>query len=1185
MSRRLWNDGWEFQLVPVGTDAAEMLVTGAGWERIEMPHDWQIFDAENLYGDGDGWYRKSFQYEKSAKREDVVCGETVALCFEGVYMNSEYYLNGQKVFEWKYGYSTHEVDLTDYVKDGENVLHVRVRYESPNSRWYSGAGIYRNVYVLERPVSHLVSNGIYVHTEAMGANYRVDIQTEVTEGEELVVEHLLYAPDGELVSRSCGRALTGKEMLDKQSLSVAHPFLWDIESPYLYTLKTVLHGLNGTLDVQSQKIGFRKIVFDTEQGLFLNDRHIKLFGACEHHDLGCFGAAFRMDALRRQFEELKKMGINALRTSHNMPAKEFMELADEMGFLVDAEAFDMWERNKTKYDYACYFKEWYKKDVASWVRRDRNHACLLFWSIGNEIYDTHADEHGREITEYLRDEVRVHDPLCNAPVTIGSNYMPWENAQKCADVVKYAGYNYAEKYYEEHHKEHPDWYIYGSETASTTQSRGIYRFPYAEPVLCDDDEQCSSLGNSTTSWGAKSTEYCITMDRDAKFSLGQFIWTGFDYIGEPTPYSTKNSYLGQIDTAGFWKDAAYLYQAEWTDWRKAPMVHIYPYWDFSVGQLTDVRVCSNACAVELFLNGVSQGRYEIDHANGQQLTGNWQIPYVPGVLTAVAYDPEGNEVARESEYSFGDPTKVCLTANRSEITANGTDLIFVEIEVEDCDGHPVRNARNRVKVEVTGAGRLVGMDNGDSTDYDQYKATSRRLFSGKALAVIASNGEPGEISVKATSVGLTEAVLTLTAKPRKAGETAVSGTSDYLEDNVVAETRFLAKMEKEKGAAAVAAWKAKMATEVPVRRIDISCNGERMLTNEQKEVELTAKILPENATYRDVLWRLTSNGGVDANFAELVDLATGKKSMSRPNGVKLGERVKLIANGDGAFKVRCNSTNGEEKIRVISELEFSISGLGQTAFDPYGFVAGALYSGCIGTVTNGNEHGVATMRDGKTTVYFEHVDFGEFGSDEVTLPIFELDNRPTPVEIWEGIPGEEDSVLVDTVVYNKPSIWNTYQEETFVLPRRFCGLTTISFVFEHKVHLKGFSFTKKTKALEQLYAAEYSSIYGDSYQKQEKAVVGIGNNVTIGFDGMDFGAVGVNRIVICGKTALPVNTVHVRFRGEYGDVNKIAEFVQCNEYTEQVFDIGSITGKNTVNFVFMPGCEFDFLWFRFLLAE
>jgi len=1197
--KRLWNDNWMFGEKPLETPVNAVWEETNAWQEIDLPHDWLIYDAEDLYRDGEGWYRKGFSYDigKGAS------GERVSLRFDGVYMNCTVYVNEKRVYDWKYGYSAFEVDITDALCEGENTVYVQVRHQSPNSRWYSGAGIYRNVWLVTRPQVHLASDGVYVHTREHNGDYVVTVTTEAECGAgtnlgALAVEdtagacrdnllevlaatgdvsgvnvrHRVLSPEGAVVAESEGSPLTGAFVTDTQELFVKKPECWDIENPVLYTLVTELVKNETVVDETRQSIGFRKLVFTTEKGLYLNGRHIKLNGVCEHHDLGCLGAAFNKAALRRKFEKLRKMGVNAFRTSHNMPAKEFMELADEMGFLVVAEAFDMWERSKTPYDYARFFKDWYHVDVASWVRRDRNHPSLLMWSIGNEIYDTHADEHGLEIAKYLTEAVRLHDPLENAPVTIGSNYMPWENAQKCADYVKYAGYNYGEMCYEKHHKEHPDWYIYGSETGSTVQSRGIYRFPFAQSVLCDDDEQCSSLGNATTSWGAKSTEHCIFSDRDAKFSLGQFIWTGFDYIGEPTPYHTKNSYFGQIDTAGFFKDQAYMYQAEWTDYRKAPMVHVFPYWDFSLGQTVDVRVCSNAPRVELFVNGASKGSYDIDHENGKQLLGHWRIPYVPGEITAVAYDGNGMEIARDTEHSFGDPARLVLKPERMTMKADGQDLIFVEIGTEDANGYPVKNATNRVHVSVEGPGRLVGLDNGDSTDFDNYKATSRRLFSGKLLAVIAATKKYGEIIVKATSVGLPEARISLHAEMCEGSE-GVSAT----EDNVVAEARWLAK----KDTVFVNEWKKRTAEEVPVRRIDIVPEGTNRLDAEHKEVVLTAKVYPENATYRDILWRVTNNGGVDSNIAKLTDAETGESSFSKESGLAFGKKVKLTALGDGEVRVRCNAKNGGDKIRLISDTDVTIEGIGTAFLNPYELVSGSLFTRYDGVVTNGNERGVATARDGKTTVTYDNVDFGDYGADEITLPIFELGSVAVKIEIWEGAPQDAESELVDVITYHVPSIWNTYQERTYKLPRKFKGVTSISFVTENKIHLKGFVFTKKEKAYETLSAKEYTSIYGDTFTVEEDGITGIGNNVTVVFEEMDFGEKGTTKLTICGKSDLPVNTIHVRFNTENGDVNEVAEFAGSAVYTERTFNFGKVTGKATVNFVFLPGCDFDFKYFRF----
>lgn len=1203
--KRLWNDGWSFLERPLGTPVEEVLREEEGWREVDLPHDWLIYDAADLYRDGEGWYRKRFSYAPSERR--------VSVRFDGVYMDCTVYINRAVVYEWKYGYSAFEFDITEALVRGENEIFVQVRFQSPNSRWYSGAGIYRNVWFIERPQVHLASDGVYVHTEEQDGEFLVTLTAEAECGAGtnlgalsvaetagaggvlsfvpedglcgVCVRQTIFAPDGSVAAAGTGQPLYGAFAEDRQSLTVAEPLRWDMESPVLYTLLTELVKDGRVIDACRQRIGFRTLSYDTEQGFFLNGRHVKLYGACEHHDLGCLGAAFNVHALRRQFEKLRGMGINALRTAHNMPAKEFMELADEMGFLVLSEAFDMWERHKTPYDYARFFKEWYKADVASWIRRDRNHPSVILWSIGNEIYDTHADEHGQEITRYLLKEVRLHDSLANVPVTIGSNFMPWENAQKCADIVKFAGYNYAERYYEEHHAKHPDWFIFGSETASTVQSRGIYHFPFEQPVLSDDDGQCSALGNSTTSWGAKSTEYCIFMDRDAAYSMGQFIWSGFDYLGEPTPYNTKNSYLGQIDTAGFYKDSAYIYRAEWTDYKSEPMVHIFPYWDFSAGQTVDVRVCSNAPRVELFVNGVSQGDFAIDHEKGTQLVGHWKVPYMPGEITAAAYDENGVEIARETEHSFGDPARIVLKPESTGLKADGTDLVFVEIELVDRDGYPVRNARNRVHISVKGAGRLIGMDNGDSTDYDNYKATSRRLFSGKLLAVIAAKTEPGEIVITASSKGLPEETLVLQAEACEVPQ-GVSAS----EDNVSAEAEWLARREREEartgaewqeGRETAAEWKKRMAEEIPVRRIDISVDGTNHLSAERKEALLTATVYPENATCRELLWRVTNDGGVDSNIAKLTDTESGASSMSRPEGLSYGRQVHLTVLGDGRLRVRCNTKNGTGRICLISDMDFTVEGLGAASLNPYELISGSLFTRHQGTVTNGNERGVATAREGNTVVTFDSVDFGTFGSDEITLPVFELESRVSPIEIWEGAPGDEGSRLVDTVIYHVPSRWNTYQERTYTLPRRFSGVTTISFVTDHKMHIKGFVFAKKEKAFARLSAKENTAVYGDTFTVAEDAITGIGNNVTLVFEEMDFGEGGASRITICGRSRLPKNTIHVRFHGENGDVNEIAEFAGSGEYTEQSFALTRITGKNTVNFVFLPGCDFDFRWFRF----
>ncbi|MDN5316117.1 MAG: beta-galactosidase [Thermoanaerobacterium sp.] len=1138
----LFNDGWEF--AKSSLEVADS--TTLKFEPVDIPHDWLIYNTLNLYENSIGWYRKRFTCVKKEKQ--------ILLCFDGVYMDSSLYVNGQFVGKWKYGYSSFEYEITDALIDGENEILVKVVHQSPNSRWYTGAGIYRNVWLKIRDKNHIVTNGIYVTTKQKDDGWLVEVDTELNICEDAQISHTIIYRDQIVASSKSVVKASNSVTHNEQTIFVKNPNLWSPEEPNLYKLITDLYLIKADKDSResiekiesiSQNIGFRKIVLDPQQGLLLNGKKMRLHGVCEHHDLGALGAAFNKTALKRRFEILKDMGVNAIRTAHNMPAPDFMDLADEMGFFVLSEAFDVWERSKTPFDYARFFKEWVHNDVKSWVMRDRNHPSLLMWSIGNEIYDTHADKRGQEITKMLVDYVRKYDPKENAKITIASNYMPWENAQKCADIVKVVGYNYGEKYYQKHHKEHPDWIIYGSETGSVVQSRGIYHFPFEKSILADDDEQCSALGNSSTSWGAKSAEACIIADRDTPFSLGQFIWTGFDYIGEPTPYHTKNSYFGQIDTATFKKDSYYIYQAAWTDYKTKPMVHIFPYWDFNKGQLIDVRVCSNAPKIELQLNGNTIGTYEIDHEHGTQLVGCWKIPYEEGELKAIAYDETGKIVATDVRKSFKDAKKIRLHPDKESIIANGTDLIFVEITVEDEDGNIVENANNRVHVNVTGAGRLIGLDNGDSTDYDQYKGLSRRLFSGKLMAIIGATLEPGKIHMEVTSKGLESQIVEFESLPVK-GE-ILDGISAHMKNEDL--PCVMGSND-----------------EIPLRKIEIISTSGQEFNESKREILVKAKLYPENTSYHDVEWSIVSDGGITSNIAKVESF---------------GHEAKIIALGDGEFRVRCTSKNGTDKTKIISELEFKAVGLGTVYKDPYGFISAGLYDYSKGEVTNGNEKGIATARDGETQVGFRNIDFGPYGSDTITIPIFALTNEKYSLQIWEGMPDETGSELLTDVVYQKEPKWNVYQEETYRLPRRLRGVTSICFVLHQKVHIKGFSFEKKNRAFEKNMAAESDHIYGDTFTVKGNYVEGIGNNVSLVFEDMDFTSEGATKIVVYGRSHIDKNTIHVRFANSESESNQIIEFTKSDEYEERIFELKKITGKQKVTFIFLPGCNFDFGWFRF----
>ncbi len=1139
--KRLWNDGWTFLKMPIDAGLEQAMECTDDFVPVDIPHDWLIYDTQNLYEDSTGWYRKEFIWHADCGRMFVTFG--------GVYMDSAVYVNGRQAGEWKYGYSSFTCELTEYLREGENEILVCARNKSPNSRWYSGAGIYRNVWMRMVKGVFFLENGVYAHSEEDGADFLLTVETRhVGQGE---VSCALRAKNGngkadmELISAQTqedGQGVT----VDRLVYRVRQPARWDIETPNLYLLTVILteEGKKPEGDRAEAEIGFRTIELNPETGFFLNGRGLKLNGVCEHHDLGALGAAFNKEAQRRKYRILKEMGVNAIRFAHNMAAVECLELADEMGFLVINEAFDMWEKPKTSYDYARFFEEWHARDMESFVTRDRNYPCVAFYSIGNEIYDTHADAgRGAELIKDLMGLVRRYDPMGNAYVTFGSNYMPWENTQKCAGLLEAVGYNYSERYYEEHHRLHPDWVIFGSETSSIVQSRGVYHFPLATGILSEDDEQCSALGNSCTSWSARSMEDCVCIDRDIPFSLGQFLWSGSDYIGEPTPYHTKNSYFGQIDTAGFPKDSYYVYQAAWTDAQNVPMVHVFPYWDFNPGQQIDVRVCSNAKTVELFVNGVSRGKQELSHApgSGRHIIADYRVPYEEGSICAVAYDEDGRELCRQERHSFKDSARIVAKADKTVLRCDGRDMLFIEIGTVDKDGYPVENAADRIRVEVTGAGRLVGLDNGDSTDYDSYKGISRRLFNGRLLAMVMATLEEGEITIRLSGRGLEPFLLTCESKAAQStGVTAIQRNR---------ETAVVLGEEDE----------------IPVRRILLHSEGGRTITPESGEVTVTADILPENATDREVFFRAVTGGGVTSNLVQVA---------------QEGNRAVLTPIGDGEFRLRCTSKAGGAKVRLISELEFQITGYGTAYLNPYDFISGSLYTRAIGDVGAGNERGVATARDKETVVIFEHIDFGQTGSDEITVPVFALDDEEYPIQIWEGVPGEGGELLAD-VVYQKPSIWNVYQEETWKLSRRLTGITSISFLLRQKIHIKGFSFKKDERAYMRLTALAADEIYGDSFVKTEETVEQIGNNVSLSYHSLDFTGPGTDRITICGRAPQGSNTIHVRFQSEAGESKQIVEFPMCGEYREQTFAIEPVKGSWDVTFVFLPGSNFDFRDFIF----
>ena len=1126
----LFNDGWQFCLCDIGTELSAL--PGRHWYDVELPHDWLINDASKLYETGEGWYRRSLPCSA-----EQLSGR-VLLNFDGVYMNSTLFVNGKEAGSWTYGYSAFEHDITDFLHEGENELLLRVSHQSPNTRWYSGAGIFRDVMLKLRPAAYIGTNGVYIHSAPQPeGGWTTEVETDVV-GEASDIRMLLEGCDPAGASMG-GYGLQahfdGGHEKFTASFNSTDPELWSVDDPMLYTLKISLYSGSELLDCVNETFGYRTAEFDPDRGFLLNGEPVKLHGVCMHHDLGALGSALNEAALARQLRIMKEMGVNAIRTSHNMPARQLVQLCDEMGLLVDSEAFDMWEKPKTEFDNHRFFTEHAERDVRSWIERDRNHPCIIMLSIGNEINDT-IDPHGLDITKRLYEYVLKYDPKGNAAPTIGSNYMGDENAQKCSDVVKLAGYNYSEYLYDEHHAKYPGWVIYGSETASAVRSRGIYRFPAELPLLTGEDCQCSSLDNSVVGWGSSAMK-SWRLDRDCPFCCGQFIWTGFDYIGEPTPYNTKNSYFGIVDTAGFPKDIYYFYQSVWLSPEQKKVLHIVPsYWDFIPGQEIDVLIYSNARDVELFLNGKSIGSHVMELETSQDMRAHFKVPFEPGVLRVVGHFADGSECS-EVLHTPSDPAAVVLTSDKETLLADGRDIAFVEISTVDVNGIPVGNARNRIRVEVSGAGRLVGLDNGDSTDYDSYKGDNRRLFSGKLLAMIESTLEPGEITVRAYSEGLENAELRLVSE--NCGE--VSGVS------VVTENKFPAVCRAYTG-------------EVPARLLlpEVDVNS---FDPERRSAEIRAKLLPENCTYDDISWSVVRRNGVESNLAQVE--GSGRSAV-------------VTAKGDGEFFVRAMVHNGAEHPQVIADIPFTAEGLGAAVRDAYSFISASTLDSS-NVPTNIIEDGALSNFDGRTVMTYSDIDFGKTGSQIISLSVgtcFDM-----PVEVWEGTP--DDGKLICRVDFGNNGHWCGFAGQNFALAERLTGVRTISVVIDSRVIFGGFSFVPIERAYDTNWVGEADSVYGDDYRIDGRRVADIGNNVIINYEGLDFGEGGSEALIISGETGNPMNQIQLRYTPAGGAQKTVLLEFQQDGGREQRFDIPKLSGVNDVSFVFMPGSRFDFDWFRF----
>lgn len=776
-----FNEGWKFALA-AGDDAAKPDFDDSGWRELDLPHDWSIegeFSQDNpatpgggaLPG-GTGWYRKTFRMN-AADRERLTY-----ISFDGVYRNSEVWINGNYLGKWPYGYSSFRYELTPWLKYGEeeNVVAVKVDNSAqPNSRWYSGSGIYRNVWLTTTDKIAVDHWGTFVTTpEVSTGSALVRVSTEIrnSTGSKAILrlETTIYDADDRRVAKtetdqvevpSSGTTVA-------QELTVKNPGLWSVDNPQLYRVVTTIRSGQLLADSYETVIGIRSFEFDREKGFVLNGEPVTIRGVCNHHDLGCLGAAVNTRALERQLEILKEMGCNGIRTSHNPPAPELLDLCDRMGFIVMDEAFDIWKTGKTEFDYHLDFDEWHRRDIEAMVLRDRNHPSVFIWSIGNEVMEQwERDGSGETIATELAGIVRSLDDT--RPVTAACNDPAPHNPVISSGALDLIGFNYHDTLWTRFPETFPEGKFIGTETTSALATRGSYDMPSEVirrwPVRWDQpfrdgnpDLTCSAYDNCSAPWGTTHRD-SWRMIRDNAFLTGMYIWTGFDYLGEPTPYwwPARSSYFGIVDLAGFPKDVYWFYQGEWTD---KDVLHIFPHWNWNPGQTVDVWAFTNCDEVELFLNGSSLGR-QIKGRDDFNLI--WKVPFEEGTLLGVGYR-NGEEIIRAEVHTAGEPASLALSPDRTELKADGADLSFITVTVVDGAGIPVPHADNMVTFSVEGPGTIAGVDNGSQTSLEPFGADYRKAYNGKCLVVIKTGKEKGEIRVTASSEGLPDAVTILRVK-------------------------------------------------------------------------------------------------------------------------------------------------------------------------------------------------------------------------------------------------------------------------------------------------------------------------------------------------------------------------------------------------------------------------------------
>lgn len=786
------NDGWQFSR---GT-----LSEAENWQNVRVPHDWAIYGPFDRNNDlqtvaveqngekeetvktgrtgglpfiGKGVYRTTFNVPDTA-------GRSVVLLFDGAMSNARVSVNGKELAYWPYGYNSFTVDTRGAVRPGDNELVVELENKERASRWYPGAGLYRNVHVINTDRIHIPVWGTYVTTPVVKDDYasvnlrmKIDGARKVEEwpnGEKINVTTVILDPEGKEVAKNSSLYIArGQEF--EQNFIVANPDLWSPANPALYTAKTTLSVDGKDVDAYDTRFGIRTIEYVPEKGFFLNGEPTKFKGVCNHHDLGPLGAAVNRSALRHQIELLKDMGANAIRTSHNMPAPELAELCDEMGMMLMIEPFDDWGfRPKSPNGYGSVFNEWAERDITNMVEHFRNSPSVVMWSIGNEVPSQWGPV---GMDELVMLQSLVHSLDSTRPVTCGMDQINSVLDNGFAAALDIPGFNYKPQYYDKAYSILPQKMILGSETASTVSSRGKYYFPVEfgeHHTAMHADNQSNSYDNESCSW-SNTPDLDFEMDDDREWVLGQFVWTGFDYLGEPSPYDTDawpshSSYFGIFDLASLPKDRFYLYRSQWNN--DSTTLHVLPHWTWPgrEGQVTPVFVYTSYPEAELFVNGVSQGRRKYDKSNViDRYRMRWNdVVYQPGEIRVVAYDDNGKAAEEKTVRTAGKAKALKISANRKNISADGEDLVYFTVWAVDGKGNPVPDADNLVKFQVTGAGSFEATANGDATCVMPFQKPEMKLFSGAATAIARPGTTPGTLTIKATGRGLRPATATVTVE-------------------------------------------------------------------------------------------------------------------------------------------------------------------------------------------------------------------------------------------------------------------------------------------------------------------------------------------------------------------------------------------------------------------------------------